>query len=376
MRIGIDAREIKNPDTGTGMYVVNLIRSISLLNTFDNFILFVNKGSKIDIQLPENFEYYEIKSLKLSKIEDQVIIPFAILKSRVDIFHVIHHDVTPLLTLKPIVVTVLDIAWIDFPGTSSKLFQFYYKYLTKFALIKAKRVITISESTKQKVLKHFPYIHNKIQAIPIACDISYSNFENTDIFEQIANEFQIKKPYVLYVGSFAMRKNVNMLFEAMKHVWKDNSSIQLVLAGKPSGKDDFSVEEVCSQYPVILISRTKTKIELKNLYINASVFVFPSLYEGFGLPVLEAMTCGCPIIALNTTSIPEIVGNTGTLLESDDIEGMAISIKSHFNSEIDKNEREESRLDQAKKFTWEKVAEHTFKNYQKANSKDNFPDFI
>jgi glycosyltransferase involved in cell wall biosynthesis len=110
------------------------------------------------------------------------------------------------------------------------------------------------------------------------------------------------------VGSFAGRKNVKTLIEAMKILWANNNNLtQLVIAGKPSGKDDEILNHLINKYPIVILSRSKTNLELKSLYNNAALFVFPSFYEGFGLPVLEAMSSGCPVIASNSTSIPEFL---------------------------------------------------------------------
>ena len=135
MIIGIDAREISKPDTGTGMYVVNLIKSISKIDKINKYILFVNKNSKLDAVLPLNFQYYEIIYFFNSKFEDQIVIPIAIWKSGIEYYHVIHHDVTPFFTNKPLIITVLDIAWIDIPSRSSRLFQKYYYYINYTLLL-------------------------------------------------------------------------------------------------------------------------------------------------------------------------------------------------------------------------------------------------
>ena len=168
MRIGIDAREIKRPNTGTGMYVVNLVKSLAKTDNDNHFFLIVEKGIRLDDDLPTNFKYIEVNDTRFSKIQDQFFIPLVLIKNKIEIYHVTHHDVTPFFTLIPIIITVLDVAWIDFPGDTSKFFQIYYFYLTKFSLIKAKKIVTISESTKERVCEHFPFVNHKIKSILIA----------------------------------------------------------------------------------------------------------------------------------------------------------------------------------------------------------------
>lgn len=364
MVIGIDAREIKNPYAGTGMYVINLIKSLAEQDIVNQYILFVDQGVELNIPLPTNFKYYNLSNVYFSKIQDQIIVPLAILFSKVDIFHVVHHDVTPFFSKAPVIVTVLDVAWLDFPGNSSKFFQRYYFLLTKFSLKKAKKIITISESTKQRVIYHFSNISHKIESIIIACDPVFSLDTKEDNFLSISAEFKIKKPYVLYVGSFAGRKNVKILIEAMKIYWENNdNSTQLVIAGKPSGKDDEILNHLINRYPIVILSRPKTNIELKSLYKNASVFVFPSLYEGFGLPVLEAMSSGCPVIASNSTSIPEILGSHEFLFEPNDVKTLSKMIKIVLNNKELQLKLIKNGIRESLKFSWNKVAQETRKSY-------------
>ena len=136
MIIGIDAREVKNQFTGTGMYVINLIKSLAVEDLKNQYVLFVEQGVELNFELPNNFSYYNLSNFFLTKFQDQILIPIALLFSRVDVFHVIHHDVTPFFTKVPLIVTVLDVAWLDFPGTSSIFFQKYYYFITKFSLLK------------------------------------------------------------------------------------------------------------------------------------------------------------------------------------------------------------------------------------------------
>ena len=364
MIIGIDAREIMRPHTGTGMYVINLIKSLVEYDSENVYILFVDKGEKLNFDLPHNFEYYYLQFGFFNKFQDQIIIPLAIFFSKVDKFHVIHHDVTPFLSHVPLIITVLDIAWIDFPGGSSKLFQKYYYLITKFSLRKANKIITISDSTKNRILINYPILSSKIYPILIACDSVFSENSVDCKFNLLSSEFCIKKPYVLYVGSFAARKNVKALIEAMKLYWdKHDNTVQLILAGKPSGKDDNLPYDLINKYPITIISRTKSNLELKSLYKNASLFVFPSFYEGFGLPLLEAMSCGCPVISSNSTSLPEIFKNKDFLFDPVDNVALYYLIQKVLNNKLLQSELSRAVSDESLQFSWNRVAIETLKIY-------------
>jgi len=365
MRIGIDAREMKNPYTGTGMYLLNLVKGLAGIDKINTYCLFVDDltdGNGLD--LPENFMYLKVPIFNNRKLQDQMGIVRCIRDSKIDVFHVIHHDVVPIFAKIPLIITVLDISWIDLP-TKSKLFNLYYYYLTLFALKKAKRVITISESTKQRTSFYFPWSKNKTFAIPIACDLSYQNPEILDSKAlSFIEEYKLNEDYVLYVGSFAKRKNLSLLLQAMTIVQEVFPKVKLILAGKPSGKEDTNFNEFDIKYKIEVISRPKQQNELKLLYNRAKMLVFPSMYEGFGLPVLEAMTCGCPVITSNTTSLPEIVGSAGIMIDPYNNQSLADNIIRVLKNPDLANDMIVKGSIQAKKFDWDNVAAKTLNRYK------------
>jgi glycosyltransferase involved in cell wall biosynthesis len=149
----------------------------------------------------------------------------------------------------------------------------------------------------------------------------------------------------------------------MENIWLSYPNIQLVLAGNISGKNDENISNLKGTYPIILISRDKSTIELNALYENALVFVFPSIYEGFGLPVLEAMTCGCPVIASDSTSIPEIVGESQILFKPHDYEELQRQLYRLIEDINLINKMKYEGLERSKLFNWNIVASDTLKTY-------------
>jgi alpha-1,3-rhamnosyl/mannosyltransferase len=282
-----------------------------------------------------------------------------------DVFHATHHDVTPLLCSTPMVVTVLDLTWLDVPEGSSRAFRSYYWILTKGALGKARRIVTISESTRDRVIHHFPGSAPRVTAIPIACDPEYGRPSEGGGLDWVATRFGLKGPYVLYAGSFAARKNLPLLLRAWDRVSMEMPDLQLVLAGRPSGRNDTSLEEARRVGSVVL-DRRKSVEEMKALYAGAAMLVFPSRYEGFGLPVLEAMSSGCPVIGARTTSIPEIVGDAGILVDPDDPDELAVRILELMRAPERRRGMKDAGLLRAKQFDWRLVARKTLEAYQDA----------
>lgn len=367
MKVGIDAREIKNSNTGVGTYVLNLIKALGDIDHENEYFLFVDSDFNQIPKLSKNFKFCTIKSYLNKKVQDQYEIVRNISKYKLDVFHVTHHDVVPLFTNIPLVITVHDIAWLDIPSNSS-IFQIYYYCITRLAMRKARVLLAVSKSTKVRIKEHFRSAFFKTTAIQIACDPYYYQIstDKNDI-DNLCKEFNLSIPYILYVGSFAKRKNLSLLFKAMNIVCKNITNVQLVIAGKASGNTDTDINiRKGNDLNLISISRNKTLAELKYLYQNAAMLVFPSVNEGFGLPVLEAMACGCPVIASNTTSLPEILGDSGILINPYDECVLADQIvKVLQNPHIADQMRKDGKL-RAIEFNWKKVALETIDNYRLA----------
>ena len=224
--------------------------------------------------------------------------------------------------------------------------------------------LSLSFKSKKRVLYYFPLCNKKIESILIACDPTFNIDTNNTSNEKVLKEFKIQKPYILYVGSFASRKNIKTLIQSMKLLWKSKSfTIPLIIAGKPSGKDDYLLDNLLKEYPVILINRSLTNLELKSLYQNAKIFVFPSIYEGFGLPVLEAMSCGCPVLVSNSTSIPEIISDSEFLFEPTDKKQLAKKIFEIINNEKIYSKYKDLVYQKSKNFSWTRTATKTKLSY-------------
>jgi glycosyltransferase involved in cell wall biosynthesis len=218
------------------------------------------------------------------------------------------------------------------------------------------------------VAHHFPGVAARTQAIPIACDPRYRVASDAGAFEALATEFGLRRPYLLYAGSFAVRKNLAVLLQAMQKVFAEEPGTQLVLAGRPSGRDDTFLDG-WRNAGLVVIDRKKEQDEMRALYENAEALVFPSRYEGFGLPVLEAMSCGCPVLAANSTSLPEIVGDAGSLFDPDDPGALSVMLREVLRDPARRARMRTAGLQRARMFDWAGVAAATLVNYRLAASR-------
>lgn len=297
---------------------------------------------------------------------------------KADIFHCPDYLILPTLN-KNIVLTIHDLSFYRFPEYNFDWFIKKYQQLVLKNANKAKKIIADSMSTKEDIINFMKISENKINVVYLAADEKFNINENeknikkessTKLkeFQEIQKRVHINKKYILSVGTIEPRKNFKTLIKAF-NIFKENFPISkdysLVIVGKTGWKSEETYEEY-NKSPFkedIIFTGNIDDDQLFLLYQNASLFVYPTIFEGFGLPLLEAMSCGLPIIATNTSSIPEIYSNQNDLLNPLDEKAMANKINNVLTNENLKNQMINFSLQQAKKFSWIKTAFQTLKVY-------------
>ncbi len=271
-----------------------------------------------------------------------------LLKSKdFDLFVPTYYDpyFLPYLGNKPFILNVYDLIHEIYP-TYFKADDLALNH-KKEMIEKATKIIAISHSTKRDILKFYPSVPpEKIEVVYLAGSIDTSTILDLDL----------PKSYILFVGNRAHYKNFNFFFKAVAPILKENTDLYLVCAGG----NEFDPEELnlISSYGVSrqVIQRNFKDVELATYYVNAKCFVFPSVYEGFGIPVLEAMSCGCPVVLANHSSFPEVAGDAAVYFELDNLSDLTTKVSSLvFNKNLS-NEYKIKGLAQHKKFSWEKTA--------------------
>lgn len=259
--------------------------------------------------------------------------------------------VTPLISPCPTIVTVYDLSFIYYPRQYPLLRRTYLTKLTRRSCQKARRVVTISKAGCEDVHRHFGIPLDKIDIIPPGVGSSFYPLSESEI-TNFREHQQLPKQFVLHVGTLQPRKNLPTLIEALAQIKR--SDISLVLVG---GKGWY-YEEIFTRVKQMGLENRVHFIgyvpedDLPLWYNAASLLVIPSFYEGFGMPALEAMACGTPVVAANNSSLPEVVGDAGRLFEPKDIQSLA----EHITSVVDDREiaakMRQGGLDRAKKYTW------------------------
>ena len=355
MRIGIDARMIDS--SGIGTYIKNLIYWLPKVSNYE-YILFGNeqKLKPYGLQIVQaDFPIYGLK--------EQLFMSRIINNKNIDLMHFTHYTI-PIMYSGNMVVNVHDLIHIVYPEyLPSKFALLYAKFMIGSACKKAKRVITISEYTKKDIIKYFQTESKKISITYLAAG---------DIFKPssiIAEDMKKKYgKYFLYVGAIRPHKNILFLLESFIKLKKEKNILhKLVLIGK--GKIPYinhvrkKISDYSLQNDVLIIEEIKQE-ELVSFYCGADIFLFPSLYEGFGLPPLEAMSCGCPVISSNTSSLPEVVGDACILVDPNNMKNFTDSIYNVIINENLKKELIKKGFERLKLFSWEKTAKETVNIYK------------
>lgn len=284
-----------------------------------------------------------------------------LMKENLSLYHMPHYDV-PLSYSGPLIVTVHDLIHYLYPQYSTKPFtKLYSAFLLRHAAAKADRIIAVSENTKKDLIVNFPQSAEKIVVIENAVDRVFSPLIAEQV-DPVMRRHKLNAGYFLYVGNIRASKNTLALLDGYAALKKSRPSVpELVIAGKNSYAD-LDVEKRGG--PGTRYLGLIDGADLTALYNGASIFVFPSLYEGFGLPPLEAMACGIPVLASRAASLPEVCGDAAEYLDENNAQGIAAKLAFLSGSTKRRHQLREKGLERAKKFSWDRFAQRTWAVYE------------
>jgi glycosyltransferase involved in cell wall biosynthesis len=362
MRIGIDARPLAVQAAGVPRVVNGLIRELEKLDQVNSYYLY----SHHEFNLPfGNPRWHKRIGVRLSRLPGIVWYLTegrrAILKDKLDVFWSAMY--IPHLAIPSSIATILtvhDLEWRLYPQTMSRKTYYAHRLLVWPSVQKADRIVSDSESTARdlKRIMHLPA--SRIEVIHLGVDSAYRPQDRAKAAEYVAGKYGISKDYVLAVGTVQPRKNLATLVKA-RRILRDRAapSFQLVVAGARGWKNtqlDETIRRLGLTGDEIRFLGVVPEEDLPVLYSGSSVFVFPSLYEGFGLPLLEAMACGVPVIASNTSSVPEVVGDAAILVSPTEPEAFAGAILQVRSDDDLRKAMVEKGLRRATGFSWGRAA--------------------
>jgi len=239
-----------------------------------------------------------------------------------------------------------------------------HRILLPRVLYSVDKIITISECTKKDIVKFYKIPEDKIKVILLAPDPIYQPLSH-DIIAPILSKYGVCAPYILYVGSLEPRKNIQTLIQGFANIKKRGLNHKLIIVGNKKWEYSKLIRIVAESglHNDVIFTGYLPDEDLPALYNGADLFVYPSLYEGFGLPPLEAMACGTPVITSNTSSLPEVVGNAGIKVDPQDVDQLSDAIYHVLTDENLRLSLIEKGLERSKQFSWERTATETWKVY-------------
>ncbi len=358
MIIAIDAsRAVKEQPTGTELYSARLIQYLAKIDTENTYYLYTPvEPSKEWRKLPENFQW---KVIPLARFWTQLRLSWALFIDNPDLLFVPAH-VLPLYLPKKTITTVHDIAFEVFPEAYSHFDRWYLRYSVNRAKNKALKIITPSDSTKRDLTRIYKIAKSKIEVIPLGYDR-----ERGERPDEIGVAVKALAPFFLSLGRIELRKNTGRLIEAFVQFKKNNPELghRLVLIGK-SGYGSEQIDAIVDHLPesiqkLIIRPGYLTDNQVKGYMAVATAFIFPTLYEGFGIPLLEAMAMGLPIIASDNSSIPEVVDDAAILVDPESVKDISKAMTLLATTELTRKELAKKAKERAKQFSWEKMTEQT-----------------
>lgn len=378
MKIGINALFFRFPASGSGQYLTHLLAALTEIDQENEYVLLgpqpLPHASLPPLAFPYRVEPVPGIVARNENFEkvlwEQLTGPAAARKAGVDVFHV-PHFAPPLFPRTPTVVTIHDVIPLRLPAYQPDAKVKAYMSLVARAAHSATLILTVSQHAKQDMVDALKLPPERIRVIYEAAGDEYKPVTDTARLAEARKRYGVGKRYILYLGGLDSRKNVPQLVRAFAHLYKQlsDNELQLLIAGDPDKQTGSLFPDprpIAAELGVTeqIVYRYIEEEDKPVMYSGASLFVFPSLYEGFGLTPLEAMSCGTPVVCSNRTSLPEVVGDTALLINPQETHEMVEAMyRILTDDELRANLRGRS-LERATQFSWRKTARETLAAYE------------
>ena len=367
MRIGIDAHSVGTKLGGNESYAVNLIEALAQIDSVNKYTIYVTTNEARD-RFTDRWPNFKVRSTlpHTPLIRIPLTLSAELRKHPVDILHV--QFTAPPFCPCPVVVSIHDLSFEHLPETFKRRSRTQLRLTVRRSARRATRILSLSEHTRRDIIETYRIDAEKVSAIPLAAADHFRPVADNRELQRVRHKYGIDGDYILCVGSIQPRKNVARLIRAyalLRGNFSADKLPKLVLVGKCAWLYDETLRtlEKTGVKDTSVVTGYVPESDLPALYSGALCFVYPSYFEGFGLPPLEAMKCGTPVIVGNRTSLPEVVGDAALSVDPFDIEAIAAAITRLMNNSALRDELSVRGQERARMFSWQHTAEETLKIY-------------
>ncbi len=373
MRIGIDTTSIPPQPVGAGRYIIELVRALFAANQEDEFVLFAQPHGKELINLPPSTQvtWHITPSMKPMRrlLWEQTFLPWIARKKKLDLLHSPHYT-RPIYLPCRSVVTFHDLSLILYPQLHTRARRLFFPLMMRYSAKQCQAIIAVSENTRQEAIHHLGISAEKIITTPHGISKEFHPIENKKILDECRARYSLPEKFLLYVGTIEPRKNLPVLLQAYHQALRQGLDAHLVIVGSLGWmyEEVFKKIEVMNLHEFVHITGYIPQEDLAKVYNLAHVFIYPSLYEGFGLPPLEAMACGTPVIASDELPNKAYLAEAGILVPPGEPQSLSEAILKLAGDEKLRHSLSQKGTIMVANFSWNRTAQITLEVYRKVGA--------
>lgn len=369
-KIAINALVMDQYKAGIGNYVYNLIRELVKQNDQYDIDIYINESVREQFQDSKRIKFiirgpYNGSMQRI--VDEQTAMPYIYSSADYDFIHFLDYH-TPFVKInKPFIVNIYDLSFYRYPEVFTTGSRLIKKIITPLSLCRASKVVALSKFTKDEIMHYFPEVNtDKIHVIHPGVSYKSSSGRSFEKIKEVLKKYGIEDNYILYVGTLEPRKNIMSLVKSMKEIWTETDiSSKLVIAGKKGWLYQEVFDEVLKNgvEDKVIFTGYVSDEHLPYIYSGADMFIYPSIYEGFGLPPVEAMACGIPVITSNCSSLPEAVEDAALLVDPYKVSDIKDAIKKVYQDNALRRTLISKGFERIKTLTWKATAENVLEIY-------------
>ncbi len=366
MRIVIDARMIKPGSMhGIARYVDNLLHNLKTKGFMHKFFVLVNANSPLEqMQWPSHIELVTIRSVWIS-LSEHWELPRVLRQLKADLFHAPSY-VAPIVTPCRMVMTIHDLNHMVLPQFYTPLHQLYYKFVVRNSIKRSRYILTVSNFSKDEIVRNLNLSPEKVFVTYNGVSARYRPVKDQEFLRYVRDIYELPEKFIFCLSNNKPHKNVQQLVRAYCYA---DIKIPLVLAC-PFDRNIIRIAESFGKKHLIYFTKFISEEHLPAVYSLTHLFVYPSTYEGFGLPPLEALSCGAPVVVARSSSLPEVVGDHAIFVNPYDYKAIAEALELGINDEELRKKLTAFGVEHARRFSWEAMTTQTLQIYERCQYAD------